>query len=97
MAMSTEERTLVARPGETAVLSGPGHGVGGYGWTLEIDPAVGRLVAESVRPQQSFGGGAEATFTVELTGREGHARLLLKRSWEGEPARVIDYRITAGE
>ena len=91
------EAPLTPSDGNEVSVVAPAAGVGGYEWSLQIDPAIGRLLRQGLEPAGAgFGAGPRTRFTVSLENdAHGSLRLILKRSWEDEPAKVIEYPIEA--
>ena len=77
------EAPLTPSDGNEVSVVAPAAGVGGYEWSLQIDPAIGRLLRQELEPAGAgFGAGPRTRFTVSLENdAHGSLRLILKRSW----------------
>lgn len=76
--------TLIIAPGSSQVLEVPGHGVGGYLWTAQVDSGPGRI-EEDVPNQavEGIGTGVTARFRLTWLGdQKGSVIFRLKRPWE---------------
>jgi hypothetical protein len=92
MAKTTRAPPLRSKPGKIISVSGAREGVGGYTWSIALDPKLGRVVSRELHAGDAIGGGATVLFKIELAAKacSGTVRLLLQRPWGGEPAEIIE-------
>lgn len=87
---------LTIAPGASRILEAPGHGIGGYLWSAEVD-GPGRIEDIATPATGDIGAGATARFRLTwLASQGGSVTLRLKRPWEDAP--IESHRIEiAGE
>ncbi|HEX8667348.1 MAG TPA: protease inhibitor I42 family protein [Allosphingosinicella sp.] len=90
MADPSLPKRLDVTPGRPVTIAAPGHGIGGYVWTAEVESGPGQV--EEIEPQAvagAIGAGATGHFRLRWLGADaGVVRLSLKRPWEERPVEV---------
>ena len=73
---------LTIAPGASRTLEAPGHGIGGYLWSAEVE-GPGRIEDISIPAIGDIGTGATGRFRLTWLGSQsGSVILRLKRPWE---------------
>jgi predicted secreted protein len=76
-------------PGEPVTIAVPGHGIGGYLWSAEVEAGSGEVEEAAFEVPDSVGAGATAHFRLNWLGSgRGVVKLSLKRPWEEQAVEV---------